>query len=563
MKCEIIIHFLKPNFVIIPMNRSTLLLLLFSLFTTPCFAQSHEELAQKAQDAYNRKDYANSANLYSEAIKKGGLDANNYYNAACSYALAGDKENAFKFLDQAIRYGYVNTAHLQKDTDLDPLHADQRWPQMVANSESTGKRIKKFWDGPALKTPYKPDLTAEEKIAGLSKLWSEAKFSFVNFELVPQLDWDSLYMAYLPKVTATKSTAEYYTLLSAMIAQLHDSHSNVNAPGELSNTLYARPAFRTRLVEDKVVVVTIWDNELRKQGLKEGAELLEINGMPVKEYAEKYVRPYQSASTPQDLDTRTYEYTLFCGPLDSVVNTVFADEKGKRFNFPVKRIPVAENGKYARPAYQLTWLKDSIALVALNTFASDEAANAFLKDFDIVSKASAIIFDVRNNGGGNSDVGYEVLRCLTRDTLATSSWYTRDYRPAYRAWGNNEGRYGYGSGGVTPNEKYCYTKPVVVLTSPRTFSAAEDFTVAFDAMHRGLIIGEPTGGSTGQPMFFSLPGGGNARVCAKHDMYPDGKEFVGVGIQPGMLVKPTLSDLRKGKDTVLEAAIAELGKKRK
>jgi C-terminal processing protease CtpA/Prc len=100
-----------------------------------------------------------------------------------------------------------------------------------------------------------------------------------------------------------------------------------------------------------------------------------------------------------------------------------------------------------------------------------------------------------------------------------------------------------------------------VLTSARTFSAAEDFTVAFDAMHRGLIVGEPTGGSTGQPMFFSLPGGGNARVCAKHDMYPDGKEFVGVGIQPGIVVKPTVSDLRKGKDTVLDAAIAELGKK--
>lgn len=545
------------------MNRPTLLLLLFALLTAPCFAQNSDELAQKAQEAYNSKDYTNSASLFSQAIKKGGLDANNYYNAACSYALAGDKENAFKFLEQAIKYGYTNTAHLQKDTDLDLLHADQRWPQMVANTEVTGKRLKKFWDGPALRSPYKPDLTATEKIAGLSKLWAEAKYSFANFDLVPELDWDSLYMAYLPKVTATKSTAEYYTLLTAMMAELHDSHSNVNGPAELNNILYARPAFRTRLVEDKVMVVTIWDNELRKQGLKEGAELLEINCLPVKEYADKYVRPYQSASTPQDLDTRTYEFALFCGSLDSTVRTVFADEKGKRFNFPVKRIPVAENGKYARPAYQLSWLKDSIALVALNTFGSDEAANAFLKDFDLISRATAIIFDVRNNGGGSSEVGYEVLRCLTRDTIRTSSWYTRDYRPAYRAWGNTEGRYGDGGGGVTPNGKYCYTKPVIVLTSSRTFSAAEDFTVAFDAMHRGLIIGEPTGGSTGQPMFFYLPGGGNARVCSKRDMYPDGKEFVGVGIQPGMIVKPTISDLRKGKDTVLEAAIAALNKKSK
>lgn len=552
--------FLKAHFVIILMNRLTLLLL---LLTGTCFAQNYEELTQKALNAYNSKDYVNSANLYSQAIKKGGLDVDNYYNAACSYALAGDKENAFKFLSKAIKYGYANTAHLQKDTDLDLLHSDQRWPQMVANAESTGKRLKKFWDGPALGGPYKPDLTPDEKIAGLSKLWAEVKYGFVNFDLVPELDWDSLYMAYLPKVTATKSTADYYTLLSAMVAELHDGHSNVYGPKELSNTLYARPAFRTRLVEDKVVVVAILDNELRKQGLKEGVELLEINGLPVGKYADKYVRPYQSASTPQDLDTRTYEYALFAGPLDSIVNTVFADEKGKRFNLPVRRIPVEENGKYARPAYQLTWLKDSIALVELNTFGSDKAAEDFLKDFDVISGASAIIFDVRNNGGGSSSVGHEILRCITQDTFSISSWYTRDYRPAYRAWGNTERRYGYGDNGVTPNGKYYYSKPVIVLTSPRTFSAAEDFAVTFDAMDRGLIIGEPTGGSTGQPMFFSLPGGGSARVCSKHDTYPDGKEFVGVGIQPDIAVKPTVSDLRKGKDTVLEAAIAALRKRSK
>ena len=95
------------------------------------------------------------------------------------------------------------------------------------------------------------------------------------------------------------------------------------------------------------------------------------------------------------------------------------------------------------------------------------------------------------------------------------------------------------------------------MTSPRTFSAAEDFCLAFDFLKRGTIIGEPTGGSTGQPLFFKLPGGGSARVCTKHDVYPDGKEFVGVGVQPNKLVVPTIADLRANRDTVLEAALAE------
>jgi hypothetical protein len=55
-----------------------------------------------------------------------------------------------------------------------------------------------------------------------------------------------------------------------------------------------------------------------------------------------------------------------------------------------------------------------------------------------------------------------------------------------------------------------------------------------------------------------LPGGGNARICSKRDTYPDGREFVGIGIQPDKVVRPTLADLRAGRDTVLEAALKEL-----
>jgi len=74
-------------------------------------------------------------------------------------------------------------------------------------------------------------------------------------------------------------------------------------------------------------------------------------------------------------------------------------------------------------------------------------------------------------------------------------------------------------------------------------------------MKRGRIVGEPTGGSTGQPLSIALPGGGSFRICTKHDRYPDGKEFVGVGVQPQVVVHPSIEDFRAGRDTVLEAAL--------
>jgi carboxyl-terminal processing protease len=80
----------------------------------------------------------------------------------------------------------------------------------------------------------------------------------------------------------------------------------------------------------------------------------------------------------------------------------------------------------------------------------------------------------------------------------------------------------------------------------------------FDYMNRGTLVGEPTGGSTGQPLSFNLPGGGSARVCAKRDTYPDGKRFAGVGIMPDVLAPARVSDFASGEDSVLKAALLRL-----
>jgi C-terminal processing protease CtpA/Prc len=60
-------------------------------------------------------------------------------------------------------------------------------------------------------------------------------------------------------------------------------------------------------------------------------------------------------------------------------------------------------------------------------------------------------------------------------------------------------------------------------------------------MNRGLIIGMPSGGSTGNPIGFVFPGGGGVMFCSKKDTYPDGTEFVGVGIVPDIEVRETVS----------------------
>jgi len=514
-------------------------------------------------------DLSPAANLRKQ-LQEGAAEISNY-NTACYLALAGDRDFAFAYLKKAVTDDdFSNLKTIQNDSDLNTLHEDSRWGVIIAQVEANTRNGKKlegtyfnqdsFWNSKALKTAYKAEMSDDEKVAGLSKFWSEAKYNFVNFDLVPNLNFDSLYLAYLPKVKASKSTIDYYKVMAHFCAQLRDGHTNVNPPEELYEQVYSRPLLRTRLIEDKVLVVDIFDPTLKQRGIKVGQEVLSVNGLPVKEYAAKYVTPYQSSSTPQDEKVRAFEYALFAGDLNEEIKIELKDVSGRTSMHAIKRFKPQDRSAYIKSSpFEFRMLKGNIAYVALNAFDTDSAAKAFARYYPEISKAEAIIFDVRNNGGGNSSVGWNVLSYLVKESAPIHKWYTREYKPSYRAWQNTQDVFGGGST-LRPNGKFHYNKPVVVLTGAKTFSAAEDFAAAFKSLKRGQVIGMATGGSSGQPLMISLPGNLSARICTKRDQLADGADFVGKGVLPDVEVGQTVADFRKGIDTELQFAIKTLKK---
>jgi hypothetical protein len=63
---------------------------------------------------------------------KGKGLASDKYNAACSWALAGNIEKAFQYLDKAVVTDkWSNLSHILSDSDLDTLHVDKRWLQII------------------------------------------------------------------------------------------------------------------------------------------------------------------------------------------------------------------------------------------------------------------------------------------------------------------------------------------------------------------------------------------------------------------------------------------------
>ena len=60
-------------------------------------------------------------------------------------------------------------------------------------------------------------IPAEQKAYELSVLWKEMSYNFGNIDNCPGLDIDSLYRAFLPKVTETKDDFEYWKMLQRFI----------------------------------------------------------------------------------------------------------------------------------------------------------------------------------------------------------------------------------------------------------------------------------------------------------------------------------------------------------
>jgi C-terminal processing protease CtpA/Prc len=478
---------------------------------------------------------------------------------AQAFALLGDKKAALDHLEAAGRVANVDdktAQNLIKDrAGLKALESEARFQTFMAQAQAVGR----LWRHPDLATTYISTLTVEQRIAGLSLFWSEATYNFVYFDHVPDLDWDKTYLDFLPQVIGAKTTHDYYDVLMRFAPLLRDGHTNIYAPKEIADEFYARPPLRTELIDAKVMVSEVRSQTLEKMRVHVGDEIVSIDGEPVREYAERRVRPYVSSSTPQDAVVRMYTYMLLAGDVTKPVRLTLRDARGRMHAVDISRGHYDDVASSSAPRFRD--LGKGVVYLKVDEFENDATVKALDDAWPKISRAKALILDLRDNGGGSSGYGLRILDHLSKSPIPTTASRERDYSPVKRAWSPDMASLDWialDNPSYSHPQERIFDGRVAVLIGPRTFSAGEDFVASFKLMRRGLLIGEPTAGSTGQPLMFKLPGGGMARICVKRDAFPDGTEFVGKGIAPDIAVKRTVDDLRAGRDRVLMRAKAQL-----
>ena len=407
----------------------------------------------------------------------------------------------------------------------------------------------------------KNDLLPYQKAAIATRFASEVKYNFAGYGKFAQ-NFDSVCRAQLPDIVNTQSDEEFGQKLTLFANQLKDGHTSISYSADVA---YA-PISHKR-IGGKVFVTGVYSDEYSQKGVRPGTELVAIDDMPVIEYGDKFVVPCVPSSTPQWSASYPFNsINLTKGYRGVPVKLTFKNKKGKPFDIVDNR---QSPWGVVNPDMSIKFetLPGNIGLLRIPSFqASDFNPQAFTDIYEKkVVPTDGLIIDIRDNTGGNSQIGQIIMMMLATDTITQAAWETPKYEAAFASWGRPWQLESVPSDSIVPfsishpEEVPRYDKPIILLVNGSTFSAAEDFTVLFRNANRGKIVGTPTGGSTGNPINIDLGWGYYGRICTRHEKLADGTEFIGVGIQPDVIVEETESVLF-GKDNVIEAARALLKK---
>ena len=176
-------------------------------------------------------------------------------------------------------------------------------------------------------------------------------------------------------------------------------------------------------------------------------------------------------------------------------------DKHLRVNFSGSRIPdrpmnVAPDSA-ARAAYRAQMeqvncgfvktevMPNNIGYLKFNFFAdADACGHIATREMTKLADVSALIVDMRENGGGSPNMVAYVTSYLFSTRVHLNDLWTRRTNETNEFWTRPE----------LPGRKVRDEVPVYVLTANRTFSGAEEFTYNLKNLKRATIIGETTGG---------------------------------------------------------------------
>ena len=166
-----------------------------------------------------------------------------------------------------------------------------------------------------------------------------------------------------------------------------------------------------------------------------------------------------------------------------------------------------------------------IATVVVDAFEpAPVSREAIAEVMTSVADADALVIDVRKNHGGDPYAVALLVSYLFDDApVHVNDMYWHDDDSTQQFW-------------TTPGvagKRFGSKKPVFVLTSEETFSAAEEFAYDLQCLHRAVIVGATTKGGAHPVFVQALDGGYSLRVPTGRAINPiTHADWEGTGVVP-------------------------------
>ena len=351
------------------------------------------------------------------------------------------------------------------------------------------------------------------------------------------------------KIDTAVSLGHAYAIIAQALIDFGDSHTFFIPPQRAATFEYG---WTMQMVGDACYVVAVKPgSDAEKKGLKPGDQVLRVEAFtPTRtdlwkaRYLYYMLSPRSTmtlvAQSP-DGQPRTLSITAKVTPGQQVVE-VNVDNllEGGRLGRDPSLVVVS---RYTRANGIAIWKLPGFDFQSGEV---DRLTEAILKD------ASAVIVDLRGNGGGS-------VRTLE---LLAGRFFDRDVRIA-----ELKGRRS-AKASVARKSRSPFGGKVVVLIDGESASAAELFARVIQIEKRGIVIGDRSSGSVMQSRHFMsavegidgvIPFG--ASITEADMIMNDGKSLEHAGVTPDELVIPTPADLGEGRDPVLARAVELLGGK--
>jgi hypothetical protein len=381
-------------------------------------------------------------------------------------------------------------------------------------------------------------------------------------------NWDSCYRSIIPKFIAARDSIEYLRAVAELYTNIWDSHGFIqnldyNVTYRLNPIIQAGgvfiPPVITDVVENRLIVTGVYnDSVCRKVEIRKGDIILSIDGKdPMKQVEE--ASKYQPASTRASQIFYVSKFVLF-GSKGQIkkLQVEGSDGKIRTVNLPTLRELGGDTDDYILSIYSrhtkptFYFVTKDIGYADLTSPLSPQQIDSM---FTLFRNTKAIVFEDRgfphfNDNTAwygrlykNKNVNVALWTFNTPEFPNTNQGRQVDIQNA-RVWVNQ-----------TSDTGWVYKGKIVILINESAQSAAENLPLVLRSMSNATFIGSPTAGADALITSFIIPGNLTLYLSGCEISYADGRRIMQLGLQPDILVRPTIKGIQAGKDEVLERAL--------